>query len=76
MGVVMAYAVDFAAPPPVSTQITYRGELAEVVEVVPFTRRTDGAPTFLLRWQIGDRRATSGLRANSVMWSRPEDDDA
>lgn len=62
------YPIDFREPPPVGTVIEYRGELAELVAVEPITRRSDGAPSFLLRWRIGTRRARSGLRAESVMW--------
>ena len=70
------YAIDFATVPPVGTWIDYRGELAELVEVKPYTRKTDGAPSFLLRWRVGTRHGTSGLRANSVMWDRDGGTDA
>lgn len=62
------YPIDFDAPPAPGTVINYRGERAELVSVTPITRRRDGAPSFLLRWKIGTRRARSGLRAASVMW--------
>ena len=70
------YQIDFTEPPPVGTVIAYRGLEAELIEVRPYMRKTDGAPSFLLVWRIGDRTATSGLRCNSVMWARSGHEDA
>lgn len=72
----MPYAIDFSEPPEVGTRITYRGEVAELVAVEPYVRRTDGAPSYLLRWRVGTRHGTSGLRSNSLMWTREGGTDA
>lgn len=64
------YAIAFDAPPLIGTQINYRGQVAELVAVEPYIRKRDGQPSFILRWRIGGRLATSGLRSDSVMWER------
>ncbi len=68
------YQIDFTEPPPVGTVIAYRGQRAVLVEVPPIHRRSDGEPGWLLTWMIDGRRATSGLRSESVTWERASRD--
>lgn len=69
------YSVNFDAPPPVGTEIDIRGKRAVLVRVEPFTRKSDGAASFLLTWKIEGRLATSGLRSNNVMYPREAKND-
>ncbi|MGO4909523.1 hypothetical protein ACEN2J_14455 [Pseudorhodobacter sp. W20_MBD10_FR17] len=59
--------INFDAPPPVGTEIAIGGKVARVVAVEPYIRK-DGAETLIIRWDIEGRKATSGLRAKSVIW--------
>ena len=59
--------------PEIGTELRIGKRLARLERVEPFTRKSDGAASFLLFWRIGDRLATSGLRGSGVYWVRGED---
>lgn len=65
------YYIDFSRPPELGTEIMVGRRRAVLVGVEPITRRSDGDASWLLTWDIGGRRATSGLRSKSVQWERP-----
>jgi hypothetical protein len=67
------YPFNFAAPPPIGTRIVYwRGIVAVLREVIPYTRRSDGQPSSVLRWQLADGRVGfSGLRGKALNNSTP-----
>lgn len=66
--------IKFDAPPAIGTEIIISGKVARVVAVEPYTRKTDGAETLIIIWDIEGRRATSGLRAPGVYWDRGDND--
>lgn len=68
-----SYPINFDAPPEIGTELRIGKRLARLERVEPFTRKSDGAASFLLFWRIGDRLATSGLRGSGVYWVRGED---
>lgn len=70
------YPIAFDAPPPIGTEIQIGKRLARLERVEPITRKSDGQPSWMLTWRIGDRLATSGLRGNGVQWVREGGDDA
>lgn len=69
------YPINFGEPPAIGTEIQIGKRLARLIEVQPITRKSDGAATFLLVWDIEGRRATSGLRASGVYFERGRDDE-
>lgn len=67
------YPINFGAPPPIGTELKIGKRLARLERVEPITRKSDGQPSWLLVWRIGDRLATSGLRGSGVYWVKDED---
>jgi hypothetical protein len=65
------YAVSFADPPPIGTQIRYwGGRIATLLAVTPYVRR-DGSHSFLLTWETDTGKVgTTGLRSKAMTWSR------
>lgn len=66
------YPINFAEPPELGTEIMVGKKRAILVGVEPITRRSDGAASYLLRWDVEGRWATSGLRSASVYWERAD----
>ena len=64
----------FVTEPPLGTRIFLDDQIYELVEVQPYTRKTDGQPTRLLAWETscpaagcGDTfRVRSGLTVTSL----------
>ncbi len=59
--------INFNEPPPVGAEIAIGGKVARVIAVDPYVRR-DGGKSFVIRWDIEGRKATSGLRAKGIRW--------
>ena len=70
------YPISFDAPPPIGTEIQIGKRLARLEKVEPITRKSDGQPSWMLTWRIGDRLATSGLWGNGVQFLKDGGDDA
>ncbi|WP_148292623.1 hypothetical protein [Paracoccus aminophilus] len=69
-----AWFCEFTHCPEIGTRIVRRDGLGFVlVAAEPYTRKSDGAASFLLTWLSDDgRKATTGLRSSSVRWQRSE----
>lgn len=68
------HIVHFDAPPPAGTEILIGGKRAVVISVEPYVRKTDGADSHLILWDIEGRRATSGLRTSTINWVKGDSD--
>lgn len=66
--------INFSEPPEVGHEIKVVGKIARVVAVEPYTRKSDGVASFVIRWDIEGRKATTGLRSASFMFDREADD--
>jgi hypothetical protein len=65
------YPIKFDCPPAIGTEIILSGKSAVLVDVQPIMRRSDGRPSFLLKWSVEGRLATSGLKSKGVHFVRP-----
>lgn len=66
--------VDFEAPPSVGYEAVLHGVPVRLVEVRPYTRKSDGGASFVLTWETKTapkRRGTTGLRSKGVCWEKP-----